>query len=271
MWSLASWAFEPGVVFALLALTVGYVVGLVRLRPRTLWDEYVVTPREIISFASGVALLVVALISPLDTLSDTLFTAHMIQHMLLMYLAPPLLLLGTPSWLLRRALDLPGVEKILRFVTRPIAAIVIFNLVLVFWHMPLTWDAALVDKSVHGLEHLGFFGAGVVAWWPVFSPLPEIPRLSYPGQMLYLFVQSLVPAIVGAFLTFSGGVIYPVYAETTKPWGLTPLVDQQIAGLEMKLLGTLLLWVLVTVRFFQWFGHEEHELEKVVDDTPAPR
>lgn len=269
MWSLARWSFEPGVVFALLALSLGYAVGLIRLRPRTVWDEHVVAPREVIAFASGIALLVVALISPLDTLSDTLFTAHMFQHMLLMYAVPPLLLVGTPAWLLRPALAVPGIERALRFLTGPIAAVVVFNAVLVFWHMPSAWDAALVDRSVHALEHVGFFGAGLIAWWPIFSPLPEVPRLSYPGQMLYLFVQSLVPAVVGAFLTFSGVVVYPVYAMTPKLWGLTPLIDQRLAGFEMKLLGTVLLWVLVTVRFFQWFSHEEHELEKVVDDAPV--
>jgi putative membrane protein len=208
----------------------------------------------------------IALVSPLDTLSNQMFSAHMLQHMLLVYLAPPLLLAGTPAWLLGPALEVAWFRRGLVLVTRPIPAIIIFNLVLIFWHMPQMWDAALVDSSVHGLEHLTFLAAGLIAWWPIFSPVPEVPRLSYPAQCLYLFVQSLVPAIIGAFVTFSGIVIYPLYAEYPKLWGLTPLVDQQIAGLLMKLLGTVFLWVLVSIRFFQWFNHEEHQDEKFVDD-----
>jgi putative membrane protein len=154
----------------------------------------------------------------------------------------------------------------MRFLTGPIVATAIFNLTLVVWHMPALWDYALVDNRVHALEHLTMFVAGLVVWWPVFSPSPEVPRLSYPGQMLFIFVQSLVPAIIGAFLTFSGRVIYPVYLETPKLWGWSPLMDQQIAGLLPKILGTLYLWGLLTVRFFQWFNHEEHQAEREAED-----
>lgn len=270
-WSLADWSFEPGVLLGLTALAVAYGVGLQRVRPRTIWDENVIAPREVLAFASGMLLLVVALVSPLDTLSDAMFSAHMVQHVLLLYVVPPLLLIGTPAWLIRPALKWPGVKRALVFLTSPIPAIALFNVLLVFWHLPGFWDAALVDDAVHALEHVGFLGAGIVAWWPIFSPLPEVPRLSYPGQMLYLFVQSLVPAVIGAFVTFSSVVVYPLYAYTPKILGLTPLVDQQIAGLLMKLLGTLFLWILVSIRFFQWFSHEEHEIEKTVDDTAVRR
>jgi putative membrane protein len=263
---LADWAFEPGVVLALGALTGWYVVGIRRLRPKTIWDEQVVSVGELVCFSIGILLLVMALISPIDTLSNQMFSAHMLQHMVLIYLAPPLLLAGIPAWLLDPLLDLPYARPTLRFVTAPITALVIFNGVLVLWHMPQTWQAALVDPQVHALEHLMMLLAGLIAWWPIFSPTPAVPRLSYPAQCLYLFVQSLVPAVIGAFMTFSGIVIYPIYGETPKLWGLSPLVDQQIAGLEMKLLGTIFLWVLVTIRFFQWFNHEEHEDEKLIDD-----
>jgi putative membrane protein len=266
-WSLGSWVWEPGVLIALGALIGSYAVGLRRFRPRTLWDEHIVTTREILFFAAGVFLLVVALVSPLDSLSNLMFSAHMVQHMLLIYFAPPLLLAGTPAWLLRPFFDIPRFRSVAKFVTMPVVATIIFNCVLIVWHMPALWDYALVDPQVHALEHLTMFVAGLIVWWPVFSPSPEVPRLSYPAQMLYIFVQSLVPAIIGAFMTFSGRVIYPVYLETPKPWGMTPLMDQQIAGLLMKILGTLYLWILLTVRFFQWFNYEEHQDEKDAEDA----
>jgi putative membrane protein len=160
---------------------------------------------------------------------------------------------------------------VVKFVTMPVVATVIFNCTLIVWHMPALWDYALVDQQIHALEHLTMFVAGLIVWWPVFSPSPEVPRLSYPAQMLFIFVQSLVPAIIGAFMTFSGKVIYPVYLETPKQWGMTPLVDQQIAGLLMKILGTLYLWILLTVRFFQWFNYEEHQDEKDAEDADVVR
>jgi putative membrane protein len=270
-WSLASWVWEPGVLLALGALVGSYVVGLRRFRPRTLWDEHIVSTRELVCFASCVFLLLVALVSPLDSLSNLMFSAHMVQHMLLIYFAPPLLLLGTPAWLIRPFLEVRQIRAVWKFVTNPVIATVIFNLTLVVWHMPGPWDYALVDPQIHALEHLTMFASGIIVWWPVYSPSPELPRLSYPPQMLFIFVQSLVPAIIGAFMTFSGRVIYPVYLETPKQWGLSPLADQQIAGLLMKVLGTLYLWILLTIRFFQWFNHEEHLAEKEAEDADLAR
>lgn len=268
-WSMADWAFEPGVLIGLAGLIGAYAVSARRLRPATVWNENVLSIGEVVAFASGVLLIFIALVTPLDTLSDQMFSAHMLQHMLLLYVVPPLLIVGTPAWILRPLLDHPRIRPIAQLIVHPIVAFVIFNMALVVWHLPFFWQMALVDPQAHALEHLTFLGAGIVAWWPVFSPLPDLGRLSYPVQCLYLFAQSLVPAVIGAFITFSGIVVYPVYTETPKLWGLSPLADQQIAGLLMKMLGTVFLWVLVSVRFFQWFHQEEHEDEKYLDDgTP---
>ncbi|HLH73646.1 MAG TPA: cytochrome c oxidase assembly protein [Chloroflexota bacterium] len=264
--SLGYWTWEPSIIVALAMVVAAYVIALARFRPRSLWDEHIIARREIISFSVATLLLIVSLLSPLDYYSLYSFGVHMLQHMFLLYLIPPLLLLGIPGWALKPVLQYPFVVKALRFLTNPIVAIILFNAVLTLWHLPEFWDYTLIDSTVHAMEHLSFLAVGIIAWWPVFSPIEEVPRMSYPGQMLYLFIQSLVPAIIGAFITFSSVVIYPVYSETPKLFGMTPLVDQQVAGLLMKLLGTLFLWILVTIRFFQWFNHEEHEEEKVADD-----
>lgn len=265
-WSLADWSFEPGVIVGLAALIGAYIAGVRRLRPETLWGEYVVSTGEIVSFAGGILLIAVVLVSPLDTLSDQMFSAHMVQHIALLYLAPPLLLLGVPGWIFGPLVARPVVAKVLKWLTHPLTALVVFNGSLVMWHMTFFWDMALVDRPVHALEHGMFLVSGLVAWWPVFGPTGAPGRLSYPAQCLYLFVQSLVPAIIGAFVAFSTIVVYPVYGETPKLWGLSPLADQQIAGVLMKILGSVFLWVLVSVRFFQWFNQEEHENEKLLDD-----
>ena len=269
--SLGEWTWEPGVILALTLLVTAYVIALVRFRPRTLWNQHFVAQREMVSFGTAVLLLVIALLSPMDYYSDFSFTVHMLQHMLLLYLIPPLLLLGIPGWALQPLLQNRAVTRVLKFFVNPIVAIILFNAVVTVWHFPSLWDYALVDNSVHALEHVSFLAVAIIAWWPIFSPVEELPRMSYPAQMLYLFIQSLVPAVIGAFITFSSVVLYPVYLESPKPFGMTPLVDQQMAGLLMKLLGTIFLWVLVTIRFFQWFSHEEHEAEKVADDRALPR
>lgn len=265
-WSLASWSWQPGILLGIAAIVGAYVLGLRRFRPDTLWQENVVSRREIAFFTAGVVALIAGLVSPIDTLSNSMFSIHMVQHLLLIYLAAPCFLLGTPAWFLRPALGIPRVKTVLRFMTGFVPSTLIFNGILILWHLPAMWDFALVDPPVHALEHLSFLIGGLVVWWPIYGPLPEVPRLPYPAQLLYLLVQSLIPAIIGAFMTFSGVVIYPVYLETPKLWGMTPLVDQQIAGLIMKVIGTLLLWAIVTVRFFQWFNHEEHEDERAIDD-----
>ncbi|HUX87022.1 MAG TPA: cytochrome c oxidase assembly protein [Chloroflexota bacterium] len=269
--SLGEWTWEPGVILALAILVAAYVIALVRFRPRTPWDQHFVAVREMVSFGAGVVLLIVALLSPVDYYSDFSFSVHMLQHMLLLYLIPPLLLLGIPGWAMQPILQDGLIRRLVKFLVNPIVAIVLFNMVLLLWHLPEFWDYALTDSRMHALEHVSFLAVAIVAWWPIFSPVEEVPRMSYPSQMLYLFIQSLVPAIIGAVITFSTVVIYPVYLETPKLFGMTPLIDQQVAGLLMKLLGTIFLWILVTIRFFQWFSHEEHEAEKIADDRALPR
>jgi putative membrane protein len=93
-------------------------------------------------------------------------------------------------------------------------------------------------------------------WWPVLSPLSELPRLSYPLQMAYLFVQSLIPTVLAAFLTFSNGVFYDAYADAPRMWGLSAVEDQQFAGFVMKVLGSIILWSFIAVAFFRWFEDE---------------
>lgn len=264
--SLITWTAEPGVILGLLGLAGAYALGLVRLRPQTPEGQEAISIRYLAYFGGGMLLMVLALASPIDPLSDSLFSMHMIQHLLLVYFAPPLLLLGLPAWLVEPFIRLPGVRPVLRAITGFIPATLIFNGLLTIWHFPSLWDFALYSKPIHGLEHVSFFIAGIICWWPIFSPTPEVPRLSYPSQMLYLFVQSIVPAVIGSFVTFSTQIIYPLYLIAPKLWGLTALTDQQLAGLLMKVMGTLYLWILLTVRFFQWFTHEEREQENRLDE-----
>ncbi|MEX2582920.1 MAG: cytochrome c oxidase assembly protein, partial [Gemmatimonadota bacterium] len=153
--------------------------------------------RQIGSFAFGMFLMLVALQGPLHELSDYfLFSAHMVQHLLIMLVMPPFLLHGTPDWMVRPMLRIPGVAPVARVLTRPVAAFLLVNLLFGVWHFPAPYDLMMQDHAVHKGMHLMIMAIGVILWWPVMSPLPEIPRLAGPLQMLYLFVLGIPMMIV---------------------------------------------------------------------------
>jgi putative membrane protein len=147
----------------------------------------------------------------------------------------------------------------LGFLVKPVVAVVVFNGVLLFTHWPAVVEASVSSEVVHFALHVLVVGSAVVMWWPVVSPLPEMPPISPPGQMLYLFVQSLAPTIPASFLTFGHQPLYQVYAGFPRIWGIDVLTDQLIAGLIMKLAGGLLLWGVIAAVFFRWASREQHD------------
>jgi putative membrane protein len=144
-------------------------------------------------------------------------------------------------------------------LTRPLVALVVANAVLLFTHWPEVVALSVRSELAHFSLHTLLLGSAIVMWWPVLSPLPEYPALSPPGQMLYLFFQSLAPTIPASFLTFGTSPLYPVYVGFPRIWGIHPLTDQMIAGLVMKLVGGAILWVVIAVVFFRWGRQEETE------------
>jgi len=181
---------------------------------------------------------------------------HMVQHMLFTFLAAPLLITGMPAWMWRTLLRPAPLRKAWAFLTRPLVALVVANGVLLFTHWPEVVTASVGSELTHFSLHALLLGSAVVMWWPVVSPLPELPALSRPGQLIYLFFQSLAPTIPASFLTFGTEPLYPIYAAFPRIWGIDPLTDQLIAGLVMKLVGGAILWTVIAVVFFRW-GREE--------------
>ncbi|HXF36556.1 MAG TPA: cytochrome c oxidase assembly protein [Actinomycetota bacterium] len=210
-------------------------------------------------FGLGVATLAVGASWPIHDLAErALFSVHMVQHMLFTLVAPPLLLAGTPPWMLRRILSPRPLRLAWAFVTRPVVATVVYNGLLLFTHWPAVVETSVRSEPLHLAVHVALFASALAMWWPVMSPLPELPSLPAPGQMLYLFLQSLAPTIPASFLTFGRAPLYPLYATFPRVWGIDALADQTIAGLTMKLVGGLILWIVITAIFFRWF-HEERE------------
>ncbi len=211
------------------------------------------TTLQAFCFPAGLLVMFLALNGPLHDISDFyLFSGHMVQHLVLTIGVPPLLLLGTPGWMLRPALEVPAVAAVARFITVPRVSFALFNLVLAGWHLPPLYNAAMYWHEVHIGQHLMFLVTAVLVWWPLLSPLPELPRLSYPGQMLYAFLLTLPMTIVSIFIVYADHVLYPAYAAAPRLWGLSPLADQRLGGLIMWIPGGLFFYLLMTIIFFRW-------------------
>ncbi|MGA1360783.1 MAG: cytochrome c oxidase assembly protein [Gemmatimonadaceae bacterium] len=206
-----------------------------------------------LSVVGGLLAMFLTLNGPIHDISDYyLFTGHMVQHLVLTFVTPPLLLLGTPGWMLRPALRIPAVAALARTITTPRVAFASFNLVLAVWHLPPLYNSAMYHHEVHIAQHLMFLVTAVLVWWPLLSPMPELPRLSYPGQMLYSFLMTLPMTIVSIFIVYADHVLYPAYASAPRLWGLSPLEDQRLGGLIMWIPGGLFFYLLTAVVFFKW-------------------
>ena len=228
---------------------------------RHLRDTGEATPvRRTRLFLLGVAILWVGADWPIHDLAERyLYSVHMAQHILFTLVAAPILIAGTPAWMLRRLLAPRPVMAVFRRITRPLVALVLFNAVLLFTHWPAVVTASVHSEWLHFGLHVMLTGSALIMWWPVMSPLPELPALPAPGQMLYLFLQSLAPTIPASFLTFGDHPLYPVYATFPRIWGISALTDQLVAGLLMKLVGGAILWGFIAVVFFRWHDQEQRD------------
>ena len=223
-------------------------------------------PRHVASFVGALVVLFLALNGPLHNLSDSyLFSAHMAQHLLLTLVFPPLLLYGTPAWVVRPLLGPRWIMAVARVATRPLMAAIIFSAPIVIWHVPVLYEAALRHHNLHIVQHLVFLSTAVVMWWPVLSPIPELPRAQHLVQLLYLFLLGIPMSVTGALITLSDSVLYPFYATAPRVGGLSPLDDQQIGRLLMWVLGGLMLWIVMTVIWFRWsFWDARGDAERAV-------
>jgi putative membrane protein len=221
-----------------------------------------VSIRELVCFWSGWFILAISLLSPIHPLGEVLFSAHMMQHELLMLVAAPLLVLSRPLtpvlWSLplewRRALGRGSKEAFVRrswgTLTNPLIAWWIHAAALWLWHAPFLFQATLPSDWVHAAQHISFFASALLFWWSLFYARG---RAGYGAGFLYVFTTAIHTSILGALLTFAHSVWYPAYSSTTGYWGLSPLEDQQIGGLIMWIpagviylaagLGLFLLWL----------------------------
>lgn len=249
------WIFDPALIGTLLTagLLYGLAVGPLR---RHLAPNATFSKQRAGLFYGALALIYLAEGSPLHTLAESyLFSAHMFQHLLLSYLVPPLLIWGTPDWLLEHILLNRYVKPVAKVFTQPMVAFLTFSLFFSLWHLPPFYEGALQNASLHHLEHVLFLLSSILLWWPLMSPLKELPRLSYGGQLVYLFVLPIAQVLAFGIITFADAVLYPTYAAAPQIW-LDPMADQALGGAVMKVSSLFAFGIPFVVIFFRWYQAE---------------
>jgi cytochrome c oxidase assembly factor CtaG len=249
---LAAWDPDPSVLIGCAALVAAYWAAHRSDLGRAGW------------FVAGVAVMLFALVSPLDVIGDDyLFSVHMMQHLLLVLITPPLLVSGISSRFARRLVECPPLGAVERFLGNAIVAWTIGIGVLAVWHAPRLFDAALNNEYVHILEHLCFMVSATIFWWPIFGPLPEC-RLSPLWTQLYLLGGAMANSLIGIWLTFAPAGIYTPYihpddslhlaALLRSGWGMTPAVDQEVGGLLMWVGAGFVFIFVMAASIVRWLG-----------------
>jgi putative membrane protein len=254
------WHFRPHPeVWLLIAALAGcYVYAVRAIGPNVVKaGERVVTRKQLTAFGAGMLLLWLASDWPVHDLAEQyLYSVHMVQHMVLSYFMPPLLLIATPEWLARLVVGGPDEGRAYRVVqvfTKPVVAGVLFNGWIMVTHIPGVVNSASTNGPVfHYSLHLVLVVLSLLMWTPVCGPFPEL-RIGPGAKMIYLFAQSVVPTVPAGWLTFADGAVYKVYDHSVRVWGLSVTDDQQLAGVFMKVGGSVYLWTITTVLFFRRF------------------
>jgi putative membrane protein len=262
LWS--AWEFDPGVLIPLALSATLYMLGQRR--------HFGLTALQKTCFSAGWLSLLVALVSPLHPLGEVLFSAHMVQHEILMLISAPLLVLSRPlvtflwaipmSW--RKALGRWSKRKIASqswsFLTDPFTTCLVHALAIWLWHIPQLFQLTLRSDLAHTAQHLSFFLSGLLFWWAVFY---ASGRKAYGAAFLYVFTTAVHTGILGALLTFSPHIWYPAYRSTTQAWGVTPLEDQQIGGLIMWVPASLVYLGAGLALFAGWLKESEVRVERL--------
>ncbi len=214
------------------------------------------------SFFAGLGTFLIALNGPLHDLSELyLFSAHMVQHLLLTLVAPPLLLAGMPPWMGDALLGHGRRARLARALTRPVPALALYSVALAGWHFPAPYDAALATPAWHIVEHATLVATATLAWWPVLAPSTVAPSLHYGAQILYLFVFGLPMTVIAALITGADDLLYRFYVNAPRVTGLDPLEDQRLGGLVMWIPAGIIPLIAFTAVFFRWVNAEREDVD----------
>jgi putative membrane protein len=262
-----TWHLEPLVVLGVVAAAIAYRRGVGMLRRSghgpTVWRSA--------CFYAGLLVILAGLVSPLDALGTTLFSAHMVQHLMLILVAAPLLVIGSP--VVPMVLALPRrvraitrsierarvIDAVSRTATNAVVILALHSIALWAWHLPSLYQAALRDDLLHGVEHASFLATAVL-FWALVAGSARRRRLGHGAALLLTFVTALQSAALGVVITFASTVLYPVHAERVQAWGLTPLEDQQLAGAIMWVPAGIVYLAVMCALFVAWLRSMERRV-----------
>lgn len=256
MTAFVEYVWHPEVWLLIAFLTGAYVYMIRVIGPKAVGTgRRPIERRQWIAFGGAMVLLWVASDWPMhDVAEGYLYSAHMLQHMILSYFVPPLALLATPTWLMRVLIGNGSLYSVVRWFSKPIVAAVLFNASVMVIHIPGLVNASVANPLLHYLLHVMVVTTSLLMWMPVLGPLPEL-RMGALAASIYLFLQSVVPTVPAGWLVFAEGVVYAPYGEqTVRLWGIDVTTDQQLAGAVMKVAGGVYLWSFVVYYFFRRFA-----------------
>jgi putative membrane protein len=257
------WQADSPTLVALLILATTYVSASLKLGQSP-------TVRQVLTFVLALLTILVAITGPLDELTrDRSFAVYIFQQMLLVFVVPPLLLFGLPGWMVRPLMLNRFVEPIARVITRPLFAFLLFAAVFTLIHYPMVCDRVCHVNPFYGDLHALLLLTGCLLWWPLLSPLPEYPRMTYPMQIMYLFLLMIPMTAVAAPITLAGSVLYVFYMGGTHPLGLTPMADQVLGGLIMWVGQGVYIMFVFTAIFYRWSRWDDQE-EPPLNREPIP-
>lgn len=270
-----SWVPRPTIWTMVVGVSFLYWYALARIGPgASKPGEVIATKAQIAWFVGAMVVLWLASDWPLHDIGERyLYSAHMVQHLLLSLVFPPMAWLATPTWLARMIVGSGTGYGIVRRLCRPLVAALIFNAVVVLQHWPVIVNTSVANGAFHYGVHFAVVVSSLLMWVPVAGPFPEL-RPSLAVQMAYLFGQSIIPTVPTGFLVFAENTIYRAYDTPFRLWGISPTNDQQLAGAFMKVVGGMYLWVIIGVLFVRFatrFAGDDHASGAVLDRRAPSR
>jgi cytochrome c oxidase assembly factor CtaG len=255
------WTFSPTIVAGLLAATIAYLWAWRRARRPGM--PHPPGYGRLALFLSSMLILVAALISPVDSISDNVMFMHMVQHVLLLDFVPILFILSLTKGLLRPVTRrLTRIEDRAGPIAHPVFAVAMYIGLMGLWHVPRMYDLALEHEWVHYLEHACFLTAGMLYWWHLLSPIRARMGLSGMGAIVYMAVTKFFVGVLGIILVFAPHAIYPWYEHQPRYWALTPHADQSMAGSVMALEQSLVMATALVYIIYRMFADSERRAER---------
>lgn len=249
------WRFQahPEVWLLVFAVVAGYIYAIRVLGPRVVDSKSTITRRQGVLFVIGALILWGASDWPIHDISEEyLYSAHMLQHMMLSYFMPPLMLLATPSWLFDAVIGNGRTRSVVRFLSKPIVAGLLFNVVVIVTHIPDLVNRSVSNGPLHYSLHVLLVTTALLMWMPICGP-DKSYQIGYGGKMIYLFLMSVVPTVPAGWLALADGVVYKHYDIPVRMFGWSVMTDQQLAGAAMKSGGSIFLWSIIIFIFFRRF------------------